>query len=496
MNEPERLDFRVVSGPNLGALVSLSPGRYVVGSAETCDLIMADDTVASRHLALVLTAPGDDGLWRVTVRPLGAKVLANGQELPADGQSVPSGQVIALGLTALVWFPPGADWGSINQAHLQFFPAPAPVEAGLDSGLPLPDEDGEAPEETFRAQTDQSDLEDTPDEEEPPQPSRVARRPPAFWLGLLVLFILLGLMLHNWSSAAAPLALEATALSGFLSQNGFGGLSVQSTGEDLVVEGSVASDAELAKLVAIVKKQPFKTYLRITVQYDMVRATYDALGAYGFYPAVSFQPRSAGLSIAAYMRNQLVEARAFEDLARDVPGLIVGARHIVHADEMAGFLGDELKRAGLSEISVTYLDGRIELTTDSTSDFRQPLDRIFRKISDRFKAPVDYTIIRGGSQAEASSVSKITVIPSPVLEKEDNSPGEPAPRSSERLIGDLQIDGVTLTPMRFITTRNGHRLFEGSVLSNGYVITEITADEIRLNRDGQTAIYLLRSSHD
>jgi two-component system, NtrC family, nitrogen regulation response regulator GlnG len=51
---PDQLRLSVVSGPDRGKALRLSPGRFVIGKADACDLVLHDPLVSRRHLEVVV----------------------------------------------------------------------------------------------------------------------------------------------------------------------------------------------------------------------------------------------------------------------------------------------------------------------------------------------------------------------------------------------------------------------------------------------------------
>ena len=61
--------FRLFSGPHMGAELVLPAGNQLVGSDDSCDIILQDSSVASRHANIVIGFSGD-GAPSVRVTPL------------------------------------------------------------------------------------------------------------------------------------------------------------------------------------------------------------------------------------------------------------------------------------------------------------------------------------------------------------------------------------------------------------------------------------------
>ena len=55
-DEPYILKF--LSGPHLGAEVTLTPGEYLIGRGDQCDIVLDDQDLAPVHARLALSAAG------------------------------------------------------------------------------------------------------------------------------------------------------------------------------------------------------------------------------------------------------------------------------------------------------------------------------------------------------------------------------------------------------------------------------------------------------
>jgi hypothetical protein len=131
------LEWRVVAGPNLGAALALGPGRWVVGSGDEADVILADDSLPPAHLELDVSADGDGALAARAV-PLEGAARLDGEPVPKEGLPVGPGQALALGLTALAYRESGADWAGMELVPLAYARALALAEApaGPQAGAP------------------------------------------------------------------------------------------------------------------------------------------------------------------------------------------------------------------------------------------------------------------------------------------------------------------------------------------------------------------------
>jgi DNA-binding NtrC family response regulator len=88
---PHLCQLVVIEGPDMGRAVNLAAREVIVGTGEDCDLVLTDDRVSRRHLAVRLEG------GRFVVRDLGSRngTLYEGSQLSAG--TVPAGATLKLG---------------------------------------------------------------------------------------------------------------------------------------------------------------------------------------------------------------------------------------------------------------------------------------------------------------------------------------------------------------------------------------------------------------
>ncbi len=486
MSQPGRLGIRVLSGPHVGAALELGPGRHVVGRGDDCDLILTDDSVAERHLALVIRNGAD--VVEVKVRPLEGQVFLDGRPLaPQEDSPVPAGTVLALGFTALGWRPPGEAWEPVNLVPAEYQASPPGSGGGV----------GEAgPPSAVEAGPDISAEPEKPPPEEPPGNRRAGSRKwrgRSLILALAVLALLAPLALGPfWEMLFTGRTREIRRLETLLNEQGFGQLQAERGPDGVTVRGLLPDDRELSRLVRLVSGQPARVYLMVEVEDDLVRAVRELMLARGFFPEV--RRVDGQLSVAAYLKDGLVEARLFETLCGDVPGLGRPLWRVAYAPQVKAVLEEELARVGLENLALRFGDGRIEWGGELDLTGHQRLELARAAAETRLKVPLGLrpagTLPPGedGSAEVQSFAAGPLIFPGsagPAPPKAGWLPGERDP------LGGLKIMGVTLEPLRFLTTQDGRKYFEGAVLPSGYTITAISARAITLARDGQTVNHQL-----
>ena len=103
---------RLFSGPHLGAELVLPAGQQVIGADDSCDVILQDGSVASRHAVLDIAFDAD-GTASVRVTPLDGEVLLDERPLPPDGAIIPERTPFFFGPDKLCVGPSGNVRGGV-----------------------------------------------------------------------------------------------------------------------------------------------------------------------------------------------------------------------------------------------------------------------------------------------------------------------------------------------------------------------------------------------
>lgn len=555
--EAPLLVLYVFSGPHLGAEVELGPGRYLIGSDDSCDLILSGSSLAPRHAAL--TAEREpSGMPKVTVTPLDGPVRNDGDEVAqapsASGEVTPhAGAPWYLGLTCLAWNRPGAPQTAPSPCLESRPPSPAgepAVLASADEG----GEDNDVGEGGNPVAGEVTALGDkpVPDERgvELPRPEvpRQTRRAGRIFLMLALLALLGGLSMVAAPSSVSP-DQYVDIFEKKLKDSGRTGLTVRRFAQGVEVSGTVRDEAELTSVRDLARDLQFPVYLDVAVKDDMLRAVSTAFRARGFYPSVSLLPgssapdgedpaRHAGgasaeaeadggdvLLVRGYVQDRLMEEGLFASLADDVTGLPAIRRRIVHRGEVATVLEPALAEAGLDFAGVNYLPGTVEVTgpfgAEALGKARQVLDEAERKLDVPLHSVIRVTealppaSTAAGEELEAALRASVEALAglngegrptdgggrtsvAPASGPSGKSargfaPADPADREGDPL-GGLRVTGVTMSPLRFVTTADGQRLFEGAVLPGGFLLEEISTTVLKLRKDNRIVTYRLRGA--
>jgi type III secretion protein D len=480
--------LRIFSGPHMGAEIILPPGEHLVGSDDSCDIILSEGLVSPRH-ALVRVIPVQDDSPQADIRPVDDTVLIDQSPAAADGTPWSPGSPCLLGSTMLAWLP--ADdtteaWQELI-AHLakptdstarQATPSLAPDTPAVEAG-------------TDQAPTELANADSVDSEATPPRPRNLTA---GKIIRALVVLLCLGSLAVSYEFSTRPTGVSQLELTEILKESGFASLSVERDGEILEVRGEVADDHERARLLRLAQSLQSPVQLDVHVRADRIGAIAFAFNSQGLFPEILKTEESNGYQVRGYMRSSQVEEAAFvaalEDFPANMRPLLV--RDIIHADAVDGALRPLLARAGMDFVSTDYHPGMVIFSGTFSEAQRSLLESVMSETQQALGVPVPFRIVaetqvtltRAATPANTTSAMPMAA-PSPM-----------ATEPYEASIEGLQVTGVTLSPMRFISVHTGERVFEGGLLPTGHTLESIDDKELRLRKDGVVTIYRLRGTNE
>ena len=500
------ITLRIFSGLHLGAEIELEEGVYVIGTDDSCDLILTDSSLAVRHAALRVAFPNDKA--QVSVEPLDGKVSLSGETVREEEQ-MPARYPFQLGLVLMAWTETSTAgenaWQEVQQ-HLEreerrsetseTVPADAPSTATV-----LPEE-AAGHEEPANDAGSKADV-PAPEESLSLEDGAPKRRGKTFKV-IAALFAagLAGMLCFTWQEKETPRTPEQI-MRALLDEAGYQKLAVTGGKESVTVSGRLASDRERGRLLRLAQLLHFPVYLDVTVRSDAADAVKASFNTLGLFPEVTELPPSShpGLLVKGYIKNGVLEEQALTEAVRNVPALqpsgadgkpkLALFRDIRHEEDVRILLEPELAAAKL-HVNAEYQPGRILLRGAFTPQTKTALEEIVAKVQAGLGVPAPFDII---NNAEIPGPSKSDNIYTR-QERQGAAVEETTTASTKSSSSSFQVVSVSMGPLRFITLKNGERVFEGGELPGGYVLEHISVDELTLSRNNTTTLYPLRGSHE
>ncbi len=482
--------LRVFSGPHQGAEIVLPSGEHLLGSDDSCDIILGQGVVSPRH-ALVRVIPVQDDQVRTQadIRPVDDAVLIDQSPVSADGSLWNPGSPCLLGSTMLAWLPAEATAEAWRELIARFS---RPTDGTDRQAAPIPAPEDPAADDN--AQQPPTELANANTMSTAPASPHPGRRTAGKIIRALVVLLCLGSLAVSYEFSTRPAGVSQQELTEILKENGFTGLLVQRDGDILEVRGDVTDDHERARLLRLAQSLHSPVQLDVHVRADRIEAIAFAFNSQGLFPEIIKSEKDNGYRVRGYMRGSQTEEFAFATALEDFPAaarpLLI--RDIVHADAVDEALRPLLARAGMDFVSAEYHPGLVIFPGSFSEAQRSVLETVMSETQQALGVPVPYRIVASAQVAPTLAAAPEHTAAAMPQAVEGLTAAEP----SDTGIEGLQVTGVTLSPMRFVTVHTGERVFEGGLLPTGHILESIGDKELKLRKGGVVTIYRLRGTNE
>lgn len=519
--------LRILSGTHLGAEIELSPGTWVVGRDDSCDIILTEVSIAPRHVAFRVTE--SDVL---EFECLDGTLLGVDGNAPAESMLV-AGEIYRMGAVFFAWGLSDATedfWKEVENtlSTLSTSRAQAVREAAASEGERVSAQEGE-PDTEATERDEKSGNESEPEGAEKKEDEAVTdkSRSAGTILGMLVVVAIAGALFSqhysrdaektetaedNWlvvqenarPSETPSLWEQIWALLGFptekstderlrdiqgrLSAEGFMNVVGAYANGQWQLTGSVKNDEERGRLVRFARTLSGNALINVSVDSDYTVALESAFNTKGYWPTVTLRKNVSdganALEVSAYMLSSVIEERAFEEALATVPGVSSGIegkqftlkRVIRHRDYLEPLFAKLFTAAGLRDVNVEYGPGEVRLLTVLTPDRRKALEGVLAKVKAESVVPVKINVVNVTNAAAVAKATKTEKATTPV------DPMKPR----------FRVTGVSGGALKFVTLSTGEKVFVGGTLPGGFVLESITLDRLDLSKNGKRIKYPLR----
>ncbi|MTW22492.1 type III secretion system inner membrane ring subunit SctD [Allochromatium palmeri] len=482
--------LRLLTGLQQGAEAPLSDGvDYVLGRDETCDLVLWDESVAPRHLAL----RAESG--RVRVQALEQPLVLRDRLLEPDGVlELATAATLRAGVLVLAVGPSDTDWSGL-------MPPDTPSPAGSNHAPDEPPEiqtepDAGTPQATPVAP---ETIADSPDIELPtasavtPSRTRLVRMTALIVAGslLIVLLILLGVLFETGSTPEADRSTEATSAQNIeraraLAQRaGIDDIEIDVGPSGLLtLHGYSATRAQRDALTEALLAEGLRADNRLwpeDVLHETLRETLERLGA----RHLSYDYRGQGeVRVQGILRPGLTAERLARTLQDDIPGI---RRVVTELQPIAPLLQDlreELRAARLDQkLTLTSEEPPVTLSGRLNAREMEHLTAIRDRLAARYPElpPLVSSVMLDAPQASPamSASSEATVS------------GGPCTEPLIRVVGVLIGTGKAA----YAILESGEQVRRGERIGGRYVVEEIRFDRVIARADGQQHIFPVGVSH-
>ncbi|MBQ8708661.1 MAG: hypothetical protein IJ523_11295 [Succinivibrionaceae bacterium] len=527
------VEFRFVSGQNVGAALRLAPGSYAIGNGSDCDVVLA---CVSKEPVSFRVEISDELTVRACAQE-GKSALNDGHgeralaEEPAD---VAEGARIGAQGEYMVWY---ANWSDhkdefmfVSRSEIEMLKQNAVAEDRQNAERPDAQEskqssadDGDQDQPKSQMRTDEvgepgeQALEDQK-EIEPEKKKSGHGRLILTVAGLAVLLALLiaqnygylkNLFFQNENS-------EIALLENYVKQAKNGKLFFRDRGRIYNIRGVFKNQNDYQAFLdgLPASRKPIELNVRLLSDVlDTIRRTFKMYGL-----TVTPVAREEHFDVYGYVIDEFALTEIVQKLKKDLPAFDFLDMKFKYRSELETFIARECADAGI-DVQLLFARGFLAYRGIFSLNDLSRFDEIRKKTETLVGGSVDFRnaanlsaedlaeIDRLNKNTEAAAVAQTATASNPVgapvrvEAAKPNVASDGGNKSDERKsqktdsrrdFSIKNIVGVTRGPMNFITTKDGNKYFAGAKLPGGYTIVRIEQNYIELEKDGKKEVFKLQ----
>ncbi len=476
--------LKILSGNHIGAEIPLEPGRYSLGKDENCDLVLTDATLNEIELIVEIS---ESGQLKVQTSTAEEQIYLNGQPVGSATQCnafdilTSSGLFFALG-------PSDENWPDLHLPQIQRIEQEDPEEAepgdaeNSESDFPDTDEDNtdilptEDANETPAEELDDDDYEYEDDSES--LFANIDRK----WLIAIpatigIVFLILMMVMLSGPSEDIEQKLSSLEQVRHIRQN----LKLNDVrlkelpDKAILLTGYTLTSKKKRELQKQLRERgiPFNSQI---VSMNELRANADAiLKSRGYKNLILELDTTPGsLVLTGYVATSEQLEQIVTTLKQEMHGLISVVDQVENQAGRVNTLKSMLRDKGLStRINLIIRPGKIKLEGHLLDDGQvynlQEVVTQFRRRFGKIPAVIIATKSAGSNQSTQLNQS--------------SSPS-------------LNIRGISMGRVPYITMEDGSKYLIGAKLANGYIIEDINLEYLLLSNGTERIKYRLGGNRD
>ncbi len=463
-----QLEFRFLSGDNIGSVIRLPIGSYTLGNTDSCDILSEEHLKEEVAVEIKITEQLD-----VLVSAVAGNIFIDKKKL-TETENLKAGAILLLGMTAITYRLDDSDWPLITAKDLL-----------IDSSLELAedkssDRDNSEINESSSNEIDTDENNGNISETETIEKKKVTPIKIAVVIGtFLVALILLGMLIFGQSLTDSTEKQELLNIRKSLSDNGFTLVKAEYKNEMYVISGLVEDDEALEKLEQILPDSSHSMLVLVDKISFIAQSVRNAFKPYAIHVTPVFD--DGVFRLYGYIRDPYLSNEVTQKVLANLPKSVKIEPHFIYKDEMRTILD----KAGSGDYQVKYYfkDGEIVYEGRFTREQSVSFLQTKKKSSEMVGGDVHFIDISTLSEGEIEllSMGKNT---------QNNSSEDELVSVSKDPKDD--ISGVTMDPMKFVTMKNGDKIFEGGLLPDGSTLVRIDSKSLLFEKNGVKEEYELK----
>lgn len=463
-----QLEFRFLSGDNIGSVIRLPIGSYTLGNTDSCDILSEEHLKEEVAVEIKITEQLD-----VLVSAVAGNIFIDKKKL-TETENLKAGAILLLGMTAVTYRLDDSDWPLITAKDLL-----------IDSSLELAedkssDRDNSEINESSSNEIDTDENNGNISETETIEKKKVTPIKIAVVIGtFLVALILLGMLIFGQSLTDSTEKQELLNIRKSLSDNGFTLVKAEYKNEMYVISGLVEDDEALEKLEQILPDSSHSMLVLVDKISFIAQSVRNAFKPYAIHVTPVFD--DGVFRLYGYIRDPYLSNEVTQKVLANLPKSVKIEPHFIYKDEMRTILD----KAGSGDYQVKYYfkDGEIVYEGRFTREQSVSFLQTKKKSSEMVGGDVHFIDISTLSEGEIELLS--------MGKNTQNNSGEDELVSVSKDPKD-DISGVTMDPMKFITMKNGDKIFEGGLLPDGSTLVRIDSKSLLFEKNGVKEEYELK----
>lgn len=483
----DKINFRFLSGDRIGASLSLGIGSYLIGNTDACEIQVNENDV--NHYAIQLEIVS---LKEVYVEVIEGEALVDKKIVNAK-TILPEKSLLSFGLCSLMY---ANDESAFSMVALENLVKLSDTSKASDSTVVesenIISKDLQINQEQSAATTQDQKLITKKYNYLKALLNPKIRNYVYLFVGFIILGLLLAsLLFGSWLfGSQRTMQYELSLVNNYIKNHDqYQNIKVDTLDKLIVIDGVLPNKEDIDIFINNLPKLSFASVINIKTIDESLKAIERAFAMRNATVKAIYNFKNHSVDLYGYMKDPIVEGSIFTQIKDEVnlENLILKT---TYRQDLEPFALNFIAKHQLP-LKLYFDDSRI-LYEGQLSVENLKLFNILKQELEKFvQAPVMVV------QRAEGDLGDIDYLQRKISAKNSNLQESIVDNYKDPIIANLgyrnsDILGVTLTPMRFLSIKDGSRLFEGSVLPSGYTIKEISLHQIILEKEGNQFIYELK----
>lgn len=447
------LQFKFLSGDKIGAKFFLNSNRYLLGNTLNCDIFSDDNENDSHELEIFI----NDNL-EVFISAIKGVFYVNGIELKGKHKLLAK-EIVSFSLCSFMYAKSKEDFNLINLNE---------VFLKKEQNIKLQNEDNFSKKADTKDHIESFHLD---------KKRILFLSLGIFILSFLLISLLFGAILFKDKDT---LDVDIENLEQYIKQNeNYKDIFVTKSDNDIYFNGFIDSNKHLKEFILNMPKLSHSSIIKIKTKEDYINSIVKSFALRDLFFHVNYDKDLDKYIAYGYVKDKNVEANAYLEVKKDlnIDNLIFKSTYKDKLLDIVNSLNDKYNL----NLKFNYLKGKVLYKDELNFDNLDKFTAFKEEVSKEVQAPVifefDKDLLNSSIDYYKDEIKEVV---------------------SENNYFDIlgfnakDITGVTLEPLRFLSLKDGSRLFEGSLLESGYIIKTISINNIVLYKGNNKVVYELK----